>query len=196
LQKAANGAGDEKVFASDEFDDELSSWSPDGQFIMYQRRTGGSTGSPWVLSFGSNRKPAPFSQPRSFFPRFSPDGHWVVYSAQESDRAEVFVAAFPGPGSITAISTGGGNDAMWRADGKEIVYYNGFTHQLMSATVNVESDRVDVVEVRPLFDFTKTGSRATFDMSGDGRILAVTPTASTASDPLTLIVNWPALLKR
>ena len=74
--------------------------------------------------------------------RFSPDGHWVVYSTQESDRSEVFVAAFPGPGSKTAISIGGGNDAIWRADGKEIIYYKGFTHQLMSATVNMESDPI------------------------------------------------------
>jgi Tol biopolymer transport system component len=197
VQKAASRAGGETVLSSDEAENELTSWSPDQQYIMYQRRTGGSTGSPWVLPLAGNRKPFPFSQPRAFFPRFSRNGRWVVYSAQESDRPEVFVAAFPGPGSKTQISVAGGNDAMWSADDKEIIYYSVFTHQMMLAAVNVGSDHIDVVEVKPLFDFTKVGSRTTFDVSADGqRILALTPRAPTTSDPVTLIVNWPALVKK
>jgi hypothetical protein len=54
-----------------------------------------------------------------------------------------------------------------------------------------------VGEVKPLFELPKVGPRFAYDVSPDGtRILAVTQPAQTTSVPLTLVVNWPALLKK
>jgi serine/threonine-protein kinase len=50
--------------------------------------------------------------------RFSPDGQWVVYSS-----GGLFVQPFPGPGFRKQISSTG-SFAVWRKDGKEIVYYD------------------------------------------------------------------------
>jgi len=59
----------------------------------------------WVLPLegGAGGKPGkaypwlatPFNE---FFAKFSPDGRWVAYQADESGRFEIYVAAFPGPG--------------------------------------------------------------------------------------------------
>jgi hypothetical protein len=59
-------------------------------------------------------------------------------------------------------------------------------------------DHVEVGEVKTRFKLPKVGGRLTYDVSPDGQsILAVTRRApATTSDPLTLVVNWPALLKR
>jgi hypothetical protein len=107
----------------------------------------------------------------------------------------VYVAPFPGPGGRWLISSAGGTDQRWRADGKEILYRGA--DALWSAAVTLEHDRVDVGEVKRLYNFRKLGSRLTFDVSPDGqRILAITERAEAAAEPLTLVVNWPALLKK
>ena len=56
------------------------------------------------------------------FAVFSPDGHWLAYTANESGRFEIYVQPFPGPGARVQVSSGGGNRAMWSATGKEIFY--------------------------------------------------------------------------
>ena len=35
---------------------------------------------------------------------FSPDGRWIAYASNESGRSEVFVRAFPGPGTAWQVS--------------------------------------------------------------------------------------------
>jgi len=51
--------------------------------------------------------------------------------------------------------------------------------------------------VKRLFTLPRVGRRFTYDVSPDGRrILAVTQRPETAFEPLTLVQNWPALLKR
>jgi hypothetical protein len=125
---------------------------------------------------------------------FSPDGRWVVYASNESGRREVYVSPFPGPGGKEQISTAGGTDARWRRNGREILYLSP-DNKLMAAAVIVGRDRVDVGDVKPLFDLLKVGQRSAYDVSPDGeRILAVT--IEGASPPLTLVVNWPELLKK
>src|SRR5262249_49902003 len=47
-------------------------------------------------------------------PQLSPDGHWVVYASDESERGrEIYVRAFPGPGGPWQISNDGGNEPQW-----------------------------------------------------------------------------------
>jgi Tol biopolymer transport system component len=55
-------------------------------------------------------------------PHFSPDGRWIAYESNTSGRTEIFVQAFPGPGAPVQISSGGGGNSLWRADGKELFY--------------------------------------------------------------------------
>jgi serine/threonine protein kinase len=195
VEKASNGAGAEKVLFDDEFEKELSSWSRDGRFILYQRRNGNQPPTPWVLPMDGDRKTFPLSPTRAFFPQISPDGRWIAYMSLESGRPEVYVAPFPGPGGRWQISTTGGIDPLWRADGREIFYLS--PEGLTSAAVTVDRDHVEVGEVKLLFALRKIGRRLVRDVSPDGeRILAVTEKAQGGTEPLTLLVNWPALLKK
>ena len=67
----------------------------------------------------------------------------------------------------------------------------------MAAAVAADGDRIEVGEVKPLFELPKVGPRFTYDVSRDGqRILAVAQKTQAYSAPLTLVVNWPALLKK
>jgi hypothetical protein len=149
----------------------------------------------WVLPLTGERKPVPFSQPLAFLPQISPDGRWATYMSAESGRMEVYVTSFPQPGSKTRISSSGGIDAVWRGDGREIIYFAN--NQMMSAAVAPVRDTLHVGEVRPLFQYVKTGPRRAFDITADAeRILAVARRSEAASVPLTLVANWPALIRQ
>jgi serine/threonine protein kinase/Tol biopolymer transport system component len=195
VQRRADGAGTEAVLLEDEFDKEVASETPDGKFLLYNVRRGGEPPAAWVLPLTGDRRPFPFSQPRAFFPQSSPDGRWVAYMSGESGRNEIYVVPFTGSGAKTRISTNGGIDPVWRADGREIIYLAN--NQVMSASVTARGHDIHVGEVKALFQHTKIGPRKAHDIAPDGqRILAVTRRAETASSPLTLIINWPALVKQ
>jgi serine/threonine protein kinase len=62
--------------------------------------------------------------------RFSPDGHWIVYTAS-GDRGGIYtgggtyVQPYPGPGLRKQV-TSRGNYPVWRKDGREIVYLDEY----------------------------------------------------------------------
>ena len=74
------------------------------------------------------------------YPDFSPDGHWLAYSSNETGRDEVYVRPFPlpasGPGGKWQISNGGGNGAWWLRNGREIGYFSN--EQLMMVNYSLK----------------------------------------------------------
>ncbi len=195
LRRRADGAGTDTVLLDDEFDKEVASVTPDGRHLLYNVRRSGAPPTAWVLPLeGGDGRPVPLAHPRAFFPQISPDGRWVAYMSLESGRQEIYVAPFPGPGHQTRISPDGGLDPAWRADGRELVYLDGGS--VVSAALTIERDAVRVGAITPLFPHVKAGPRKQHDVSPDGRILAVTRNAAAGAVPLTLLVNWPALVPR
>src|SRR5262249_50073370 len=124
-------------------------------------------------------------------------GRWVAYHSNESQQLEIYVIPFPGPGGKRQISTTGGTFPRWRHDGKEI-FYVGPDGKLMAAEVTLKPSGIGLGQVRPLgmAVLTGPGRGIPYDVSLDGqRILAITE-PKRSSPPLTLIQNWPALLKK
>ena len=214
-QKASSGAGTEEELLADSVDKVPLDWSPDGRFILFGVGAFQATADLWVLPLFGDRKPFPFLQtPFSEVPgRFSADGRWIAYASNESaGRYEVYVAPFPGrggapgaapgletPGDKWQVSTAGGRWPRWRSDGKEI-FYLAPDKKLMSATVNGAGSAFEVGAVRPLFDtraLTIGNTGSMYDVSPDGqRFLVNTLAEEAAPAPITLVVNWPALLKK
>jgi Tol biopolymer transport system component len=196
-QKRTDGSAEELLLA-DEFDKNPLGWSPDGQHILYAKRRGAEV-NVWVLPVGGDRQPFPFRETTCSFQlggAFSPDGRWVSFFSNESGRMEVYAAPFPGPGPATQISTEGGWDSRWSRDGKEI-FYRHPDGRLIVAAITASDQRLDVGEVKPLFMLPKVGRRYSYDVSPDGqRILAVTQKPGVGSEPLTLMQNWPALVRK
>ncbi len=56
---------------------------------------------------------------------FSPDGRWLAYSSDESGAMQVYAIRYPDGGGRVEISTGGGTEPLWAADGRELFYRNG-----------------------------------------------------------------------
>jgi Tol biopolymer transport system component len=200
-RRSANGSGAEEPLYIDNLEKYPTSISPDGKFLVYNAIGDAKTGFDlWILpdplGAPGNAKPYPFirSQFNEQNGRFSPDGHWIAYESDDSARFEIYVAPFPGPGSKQQISTSGGRFPRWRADGKEI-FYLATDLRLTVAEVAIKGDQILKDEVHPLFALPMNGA-GQYDASADGqRILAITPRQN-ASEPLTIVQNWPAGLKK
>jgi Tol biopolymer transport system component len=54
--------------------------------------------------------------------RFSPDGKWMAYVSDESGRAEVYLAPYPGPSPKVQVSEGGGARPVWSPTGGKLYF--------------------------------------------------------------------------
>jgi serine/threonine-protein kinase len=129
--------------------------------------------------------------------RFSPNGQWLAYTSDQSGRTEVWVRPFPGPGKPVQVSSGGGHDAVWSGDGKEVFYRNGL--KMLSARV-VPGAVFRVDPPRVLFErgswAPSTASRM-YDVAPDGRFVMTENEPNDYTNPASIVVilNWSQELK-
>jgi Tol biopolymer transport system component len=186
-------------------------WSRDGRFVLYSRGDLGNRSQEelWVLPLIGDRKPRLFlrNPPAVYDGQFSPDGHWVAYTSKESGRAEVYVTPFDSAQVMASgneatpltthgkwqIGTSGGQYPRWRGDGKEL-FFLGTDNRVMAAEVDAKGGSFQVGAVTPLFAAFTQDAATPFDVSADGKRFLIVSVPEQSS-PLTLLVNWPELLK-
>jgi Tol biopolymer transport system component len=86
----------------------------------------GGTGV-WILPMRGDRTPRRLAASKAVqgSGRFSPDGKWVAYCANEGDGNQVYVQPWPGPGPKVQVSSEGGTDPVWSPKGGELFYRHG-----------------------------------------------------------------------
>jgi WD40-like Beta Propeller Repeat len=176
-----------------------TSWSADGRFLAYMSSDGpNGKGDIWVLPLAGERKPFPFLQTPQFDEqraRFSPDGRFVAYDSDESGKRQVYVTAFPGPGGKQQVSTDGGEDAVWRGDGRELFFLS--EGKLMAAEVKTNGSGLEIGNVQLLFDaHSGYGRFPHYDVTRDGKRFIVATVGEGGTAPMNLVVNWTADLKK
>jgi serine/threonine-protein kinase len=168
-------------------------WSPDGAFILFEELRHLHL---LPVSDGEARRwlQTPFSESDG---RFSPDGgKWLAYTSDQSGGEEVWVRPFPGPGKPVQISSGGGHDAVWSRDGKEVFYRNG-PKMLSARVVPGPTFRVDGPQV--LFEnepYTGSMAARSYDVAPDGRFVMIENdlTDHTPQASIVVIRNWQETL--
>jgi Tol biopolymer transport system component len=199
-RKAANGAGAAELLVRTNRFAAAKHWSPDGRFLMYVQVNPGTGADLMASPVEPDSKPFAVVQTAANEDQgqFSPDGHWVAYTSNESGQSEIYVIPFPPSpgGGKWLVSRGGGVQPRWRRDGKELFYISPDS-KMMAAEVNTEGV-FQSGEPRALFqtDIVDTGIRAgpmSWDIAPDGRFLIITESSVDAS--LTVVLNWRAGLK-
>jgi len=101
-----------------------------------------------------------------------------------------------GAGGQWQVSTSGGINPRWRADGKEL-YYIAPDSKLMATPITASGATIEPGTPVALFQ-TRIGGGGTdptggpnYDVTGDGRFLINTVLEDDAS-PITLLQNWAA----
>jgi Tol biopolymer transport system component len=164
----------------------ISDVSPDGNSILYQHETETSTETPIYGQSLIDGKPfliGPAADGE--LPRLSPDGGWVAMPSNESGSVEIVVRSFwPGPAGSTQVSFGGGHDARWRRDGKELFYRTKDWRIVAVPVADLKQHRFG----KPVTLF-QLPEGAEYDVVNGKRFLVNEP-VGTAVAPLFVIANW------
>jgi Tol biopolymer transport system component len=185
----AAGVGSANLVAAD--------WSSDGRSIAL---VSGSPTDIWLLPLAGDKKPVALVQSPSdqMHANFSPDGRFIAYTSNESGRYDVWVETLPPSDRKWPISTSGGYEPRWRADGREI-YYLSEDRRLMA--VAVLPGAVPFGVPRSLFQTDVHAGvnvlRTHYVPSRDGsRFLVNTRSRDLAPVSITVVLNWSAGLTR
>jgi eukaryotic-like serine/threonine-protein kinase len=130
--------------------------------------------------------------------RFSPDGHWLAYSSEETGKDELFVVPFPDLSSKWQVSTAGGEQVMWRSDGKEL-FYIGPDRKLMAVGIDTAGGNFKATLPHELFATSVTNTHHSYrqyDVSRDGQRFVINTRAEQSAEPITLYANWERELKK
>jgi len=198
----ADGSAADEVLFHSEFVKYPLDWSSDGKYLIFADVRPGSSWDLRLLSV-QDRKAHQWltTNHHEWFGRISPDGRWVAYESNETGSFEVFVRPFTGPtpegieppGGKRQISSRTGGRPIWRADSRELLYIAD-NRDLMSVMVSSRSGAsFDFESPQRLFTLPPL---TLFEVAEDGsRILTFLPEESTSS-PITVVLNWEALLLR
>lgn len=200
-EKAADGlGGSQTIFQSGDQPKYINDLTTDGRYAIYD--DGGHTGPSqlWILPLFGDRKPFAFIQ-GSFNARegeFSPDGHYVAYASNETGRMEIYIQTFPQQTGKWQISAAGGEEPMWRRDGKEL-YFLAPGNKLMAVDVNATGPSLQAGIPKELFETQMIPVwywRNIYFPSVDGqRFLVLAPAGEVQAPPITVVTNWTVTLK-
>jgi serine/threonine protein kinase len=208
--RPTNGSGPEQVLAQGDASSnspQYAQWSPDGRFLTYINTLGSDGHDIWVKPLMGEGKPSLLVQPASPRARISsfrisPDSHWIAYTSNESGEPQVYVIPFPSGDGKWQVSTTPSEFTAWRGDSKEL-YTLGMDESIYAADVSGNGKEFVIHGIKPLFSKVKSFSGSAFaptgmpfDVTPDGKRFIINTTTEGATSPLSLVVNWPAELKK
>jgi Tol biopolymer transport system component len=214
-RKSTDLSGVEQLLWETNGDKAPTSWSPDGKFVLVNTYSPSGKGGVhiWKLPVVPERPGGPLQPPSVFLDtgsfqeidgQFSPDGKWIAYSSTESERSEIYVTSFPNPGGKLQVSLDGGTLPRWSPTGREIFYVDQ-NSRLLAAEIIHKNESLEVGRVRQVLGGIYFQRGYKYDVFLDGKRLitqvivgALQPRREprNISEPLTLISNWPRLLKK
>jgi Tol biopolymer transport system component len=197
--KDASGTKDPEPLLVDKDEKYVSDWSPDGKYLLVTWRGKDSGG--WnisALTMTGDHKMIPLvkTQFGELWATFSPDGKYIAYQSNESGRAEIYVQEFPDARNKWQVSTNGGVEPYWRADGRELFYRSG--RQIVGVPIQIGSTftagaPAPILETR----FSASVARGLYRPSPDGqKFLVLEPQAAQLDTPPSVILNWMSALRK
>ena len=209
-EKAASGLGDGQVLLKEPGLRHFpTSWSRDSRFLLYHTENAANTGYDlWALSL-SDRKPHLMlgESVNEWAGVFSPDMRWVAYVSLETGAAEVYVRPFRVSGETGQpsfgegrwqISKDHGSWPQWRVD-REIVFSTApLGTEVFAAPVNTTGTAFQSGVPQRLPFPPNTGVSTTAQSTPDGQrfLIEVPLDQRAARTSISVVLNWPALLKQ
>ncbi|HUP52353.1 MAG TPA: protein kinase [Longimicrobiales bacterium] len=203
--KPADGTGSAEVLLDLEESIALALWSPDGEWLVLRTTTGaGNVFGRDIIAVrpGSDPEPVPLmtAEYDETEPAVSPDGRWIAYQSNETDRFEVYVRPFPNvQDGRWQVSTEGGTSPRWAGDGREL-FFKDDRRNLVVASVDAAGGSFRAGRPEVLFSIPSdivVGSALTmpYDVTADGerflmaRVAGDTSGGGTAPS-FVLVQNW------
>jgi DNA-binding winged helix-turn-helix (wHTH) protein/Tol biopolymer transport system component len=195
LERAAGGGAEKELRRVAELDG-LRDISADGKVLIYR----------WekklfaVRLDGPQEIASPPMVAETVNGRLSPDGRWVVYTADlGSRRQEAYAQPVLSGGLRTQLTSAGATRPIWRGDGKEILYLNGST--IYSLRVEVKGNTIHTGPPEALFDVRVPTGIVGYEMpmavTRDGSRILFAQGVEQPNPQLTYVMTaWESLLKK
>jgi Tol biopolymer transport system component len=173
--------------------------TPDGRTAIVASITGFTFDIVTVSLADSQRRSTPLltTPYNEYYPALSPDGRWLAYVSDESNRNEVYVRPFAGPGGKVLVSQGGGTEPIWSRDGRELFCRGSLADGPTLIAARIEPGaQFRVLSRTPLFedaDFEMATPHANYDVMPDGQSFVMVRQGRFTE--VSYIANWPALLR-
>ena len=156
--------------------------------------TGASASDIYTIELRADAKPVPLVVTRfnDYGSRLSPDGRWLAYLSTESSRPEVYVRAANGTGGRWQVSTGGGEEPKWSADGRELYYRYGAIMMVAKIGAGPVFETSTPVRLFSGVYNLRNESGLSYDVDPKtGRFVMIRVRDDNAASPtLRLIANW------
>jgi eukaryotic-like serine/threonine-protein kinase len=128
----------------------------------------------------------------------SPDGRFLAYESNESGPNEIYVRPFPEvERGRWQVSTGGGTQAAWARNGRELFYLDG-SNRLTAVLVQTTSAAFSAGNPARVFDraYAMPVGFRTYDVSPDGqRFLMIKDDQNATAAGMVVVEHWNEELK-
>jgi eukaryotic-like serine/threonine-protein kinase len=160
-------------------------YTPDGRYVAYMTD---ERGAPYLAFYDRSQRKT-FVMGQGAEAQFSPDGKWLAYTVNTAHK-DLFVQPFPGNGARIQVSTRGGAQPRWSADGKTL-FFIAPDRKLMEVKMAVKGGKLLPGMPRPLFQTRITAPNFGFfqydvDRKNDRFLI----NSIRREAPLTLVTNW------
>ena len=198
LRKGVDSSGSGEVVLAIDGEPVVSDWSADGRLLLVTVQRSGTSWDQLVVSLDGEPEvrdliATEFGEGGG---RLSPDERWIAYQSESSGRIEIYVRPFPGPGRTLRASTAGGMWPRWSADGTEI-FYQDLAGNMMAVPVRASGSGLALAPAVEVFRGPVPEDGWRWDVTADaGRFLVIEPATEQRPEPVTVLMNWPAVLDR
>ncbi len=165
--------------------------SPDGRWLVYLQTIGVNRRGIGILPLGRPQEARLLDGEglRSFV-SFSPDGRFIAFQSDESGREEVYLRPIAGNPRSMPVSSGGGQEPRWCANGELFFWQRDLLLTVPART----SPTLHIGEPRPLFRTPRDRPSyydRDYDVSGDGQSIYLTRTPDRLRPrELRVVTDW------
>ena len=196
-RRPTDGSGSEQLLVADPPGGSFApdDWSHDGKTLLYspnvfmQKDDG-----VWAVSLDGDRKPRQILW-HGTNAVLSPDGRWLAYESAESGRVEVYVQAYGGGEGKWQVSSNLGQTPRWSVDGKELFYFDS-TQSVVGVSVQETAGALQFGAARPIISQWTILTIPFFSVSPDGKRFLMEQVSQQVNQPITVITNFTAGLKK
>ena len=182
-----------------------SSWSPDGQVLLFSPGIHAWSGEASAGGAGTVEESVSPVGEATFAgqPEFSPDGRWFVYNSNDTGRSEIYAYPFPvGSAGRQTITTDGGTAPTWPRNRDGLIFLDNQRGFMQSVDVRTEStlarsNPVDLFSIQGLgLRITQQASRL-YDVDADGERIrfSISESAAALADEddnrqINIVLKW------
>jgi hypothetical protein len=134
---------------------------------------------------------------------FSPDGRWVAYASTETGQREIYITPHPGPGGRQRVSSDGGREPVWAANGE--LFYRSLDRRQLFSTLVKTTPELEFEEPKALFRagfVDEPGPQgapptADYDVTEDGQRFLMVGSDPGSPQPrarINVLLNWQGAL--